>query len=112
LPSTGTIVKNAVLPTLVGAERIVSANALIGLSSSLGRIIGGPLGGVLLAFAGLGGVALIDIATYLGAAALVATLPRQRTARATEPPPRSRSSTLPSAPIKAPSSPTDNDQPR
>lgn len=77
--------KNAMLPTLVGPERIVSANALVGLNNNLGRIIGGPLGGVLLAFAGLGGVALADIATYLVAAALVASLPRQRTARGTEP---------------------------
>ncbi len=73
--------KNAVLPTLVGAERVVSANALVGLNNDLGRIVGGPLGGVLLGFAGLGGVALVDIATYLVAAALVATLPRERTER-------------------------------
>ena len=71
--------KNAVLPTLVGPGRVVSANALVGLNNDLGRIIGGPLGGVLLAVAGLGGVALVDIATYLAAAALVATLPGERT---------------------------------
>jgi len=76
--------KNAMLPTLVGAERIVSANALVGLNNDLGRIVGGPLGGVLLAFAGLGGVAAADIATYLVAAALVASLPGQRAARGTE----------------------------
>lgn len=73
--------KNAVLPTLVGRDRIVSANALVGLNNDLGRIVGGPLGGVLLAVAGLGGVALVDIATYLVAAGLVATLPRSRSAR-------------------------------
>ncbi|XVV10020.1 MFS transporter [Actinoplanes sp. CA-131856] len=70
--------KNAVLPTLVGADRAVSANALVGLNNDLGRIVGGPLGGVLLAVAGLGGVVLVDIATYLVAAALVATLPAER----------------------------------
>lgn len=68
--------KNTMLPMLVGAERIVSANALVGLNGNLGRIIGSPLGGVLLAFTGLGGVALTNIATYLVAAALVATLPK------------------------------------
>ena len=77
--------KNAVLPTLVGPDRIVSANALVGLNNDLGRIVGGPLGGVLLAVAGLGGVALVDIATYLVAAGLVATLPRSRSARGTRP---------------------------
>jgi MFS family permease len=75
--------KNAVLPTLVGPERAVSANALVGLNNDLGRIVGGPLGGVLLAVAGLSGVALVDIGTYLVAAALVVSLPRQRAARKT-----------------------------
>ena len=78
--------KNAVLPTLVGPERAVSANALVGLNNDLGRVVGGPLGGVLLAVAGLGGVALVDVATYLVAAALVASLPAQRTARDPEVP--------------------------
>ncbi|MEU2348669.1 MFS transporter [Modestobacter sp. NPDC049651] len=67
--------KNAALPTLVGPGRVVSANALVGLGNDLGRIVGGPLGGLLLATTGLAGVALVDLATYLGAAALVATLP-------------------------------------
>jgi MFS family permease len=70
--------KNAMLPTLVGPERVVSANALVGLNNDLGRIIGGPLGGVLLVLVGLGGVALIDIGTYLVAVTLVLTLPRDR----------------------------------
>lgn len=70
--------KNAMLPTLVGPERVVSANALVGLNNDLGRIVGGPLGGVLLVIVGLGGVALIDIATYLVAVTLVLTLPRDR----------------------------------
>jgi predicted MFS family arabinose efflux permease len=69
--------KNTVLPTLVGPDRTVSANALVGLNNDLGRIVGGPFGGVLLAATGLSGVVLVDIATYLIAAALVATLPRE-----------------------------------
>jgi MFS family permease len=76
--------KNAMLPTLVGPERIVSANALVGLNNDLGRIIGGPLGGVLLAFGGLGGVVVADVATYLVAAALVASLPRRPAAHGRE----------------------------
>jgi predicted MFS family arabinose efflux permease len=74
--------KNALLPALVGPERAMSANALVGLNNDLGRIVGGPLGGVLLTVVGLSGVALVDVATYLIAAALVATLPRDRAGRA------------------------------
>lgn len=74
--------KNALLPALVGPERAMSANALVGLNNDLGRIVGGPLGGALLAVVGLSGVALVDVATYLIAAALVATLPRDRAGRA------------------------------
>ena len=74
--------KNALLPALVGPERAMSANALVGLNNDLGRIVGGPLGGVLLAVVGLSGVAFVDVATYLIAAALVATLPRDRAGRA------------------------------
>ncbi|MFG1992589.1 MFS transporter [Actinoplanes sp. NPDC048988] len=73
--------KNAMLPALVGPDRVVSANALAGLNNDLGRIVGGPLGGVLLAVAGLGGVVLADVATYLVAAVLVATLPRGSVSR-------------------------------
>jgi MFS family permease len=74
--------KNAVLPMLVGPDRAVSANALVGLNNDLGRIVGGPVGGVLLAAAGLSGVVLVDIATYVVAAALVVALPRRRFPRA------------------------------
>ncbi|XVU28977.1 MFS transporter [Actinoplanes sp. CA-054009] len=77
--------KNAMLPMLVGPDRVVSANALVGLNNDLGRIVGGPLGGVLLAAGGLSAVVLVDIATYLVAAALVAALPRQRAPRAVRP---------------------------
>ncbi|SOC86766.1 Transmembrane secretion effector [Curtobacterium sp. 314Chir4.1] len=70
--------KNALLPTLVGLERANSANALVGLNNDLGRIIGGPLGGVLLAVGSIATVALIDVASYVVAAALVLSLPRSR----------------------------------
>jgi hypothetical protein len=92
-------VKNAVLPTLVGRERILSANALVGLNSDLGRLVGGPIGGVLFGLGGLQVVVLADLASYLIAAALVASL---SASRATSPsrigagqgsaPPRSRTS--------------------
>ncbi|GAA2467817.1 MFS transporter [Winogradskya humida] len=74
--------KSSLLPTLVGPERVTSANALVGLNNNVGRIIGGPLGGVLLAMGGISVVALADIGTYLVAAALVLSLPRREAAPA------------------------------
>lgn len=67
--------KNTLLPDLVDAEHLISANALIGLNQNLGRLVGGPLGGVLLALGDLGLIVAIDAATYLVSAALIATLP-------------------------------------
>ncbi|MGP3533916.1 MFS transporter [Microbacterium sp. RD1] len=66
--------KNSLLPDLVGPHQLVSANALIGLNQNLGRLAGGPVGGLLLAFGGLGVVVLVDVATYLVSAALIATV--------------------------------------
>ena len=63
--------ENALLPRLVGAERLVSANALNALNDNAGRIAGSALGGFLLAGAGIGAVALFDAATFLAAALLV-----------------------------------------
>jgi MFS family permease len=35
--------KNALLPTLISSDRLVSANSLIGLNQNLGRLAGAPL---------------------------------------------------------------------
>jgi MFS family permease len=67
--------KNTLLPDLVDTERLVSANALIGLNQNLGRLIGGPLGGVLLAVGDLGLIVAVDAITYVISAVLIATLP-------------------------------------
>jgi predicted MFS family arabinose efflux permease len=66
--------KNSLLPDLVGPDALVSANALIGLNQNLGRLIGGPLGGILLAVGGLDVLVAADATTYLVAAALLATV--------------------------------------
>jgi predicted MFS family arabinose efflux permease len=66
--------KNSLLPELVGPEALVSANSLIGLNQNLGRLIGGPLGGVLLAFGGLDVIVAADAATYVLSAILIATV--------------------------------------
>lgn len=66
--------KNSLLPELVSPDALVSANALIGLNQNLGRLAGGPLGGVLLAFGGLDVIVAADAVTYLLSAALIATV--------------------------------------
>ncbi|MGU3645800.1 MFS transporter [Microbacterium sp. C23T] len=67
--------KNTLLPELVDTGRLVSANALIGLNQNLGRLVGGPLGGVLLAVGDLGLIVAVDALTYVVSAVLIATLP-------------------------------------
>jgi MFS family permease len=62
---------NALLPTLVDEDQLISANSLDSLGENSARLIGPALGGVLLASIGLQGVILIDIASYILAALLM-----------------------------------------
>ncbi len=67
--------KNALLPTLLPADRLIGANSLIGLGQNLGRLLGGSLGGVLLAAGGgLSLIATADGASFLLAVGLIAGL--------------------------------------
>ncbi len=66
--------KNALLPTLVDDAQLVSANSLAGLNQNLGRLVGGSLGGLLLVAGDLRVIAAADAATFLIAAALIASL--------------------------------------
>ncbi|MBV9006555.1 MAG: MFS transporter [Solirubrobacterales bacterium] len=66
--------KNALLPTLVDRNRLLSANSLVGLNENLGRLVGGPVGGLLLALGGLSAIVVADAASFLLAAALIAGL--------------------------------------
>ena len=63
--------ESALIPNLVSEEHLVSANALksIGLNSS--RLIGGALGGILLAVLGLRGVILIDAISFFFVATMI-----------------------------------------
>lgn len=70
--------KNALLPTLVGPDDLVSANSLVGLNQNLGRLVGGPLGGLLLAAGDLRAIVAADAASFLLAVVLIAGL-RTRT---------------------------------
>jgi MFS family permease len=64
--------EQAVLPTLVSEDLLVSANSLSSLNSNVARLVGPALGGVIAASGGLLGVTVIDAGTFAVAAGLVA----------------------------------------
>jgi len=63
--------ERALLPTLVGKDELVTANALNASNSELGRLAGPAIGASLFAAAGIGGVAVVDGATFLASALLI-----------------------------------------
>ena len=64
--------RNALVPSLVPRDDLVGANALIGLNGNLARLVGSPLGGVLVEVAGLPGLVIGDAVSFLLGAALLA----------------------------------------
>jgi predicted MFS family arabinose efflux permease len=64
--------KNALLPRLVDEQQLMPANALNWMSVELTRLVGAPLGGLLVAVWGLESVILLDSASYLLSALLIA----------------------------------------
>jgi MFS family permease len=76
--------KNALLPTVVDADQLVSANSLVGLNQNIGRLVGAPLGGLLLTIGahafvghgngGLDAIVAVDAASFLAAVALLSRL--------------------------------------
>ncbi len=63
--------ENALLPSVVEADQLGAANSLNALNNNLGRLIGPVLGGFGAATLGLGGVAMVDAATFFVAAGMV-----------------------------------------
>jgi Na+/melibiose symporter-like transporter len=63
--------RNALVPSLVARADLVGANALIGLNSNLARLVGSPLGGILVEVAGLPGLVVGDAVSFLLGAALI-----------------------------------------
>lgn len=63
--------ENALLPLLVGEEDLVSANSLNALNNNLARLIGPPLGGVILAASGLPGVVIFDSLSFVIAGLMI-----------------------------------------
>lgn len=67
------------IPATVAPERLQQANAVRGLTFSIGSIAGPAIGGLLIAFVGLGGSFLFDSATFVvSAATLILLRPRRR----------------------------------
>ncbi|HEU5227895.1 MAG TPA: MFS transporter [Ktedonobacteraceae bacterium] len=63
--------ENALLPSLVSEETLVSANSLISVSSNASRLIGAALGGIVLGLLGLSGAVLLDILSFLLVSVLI-----------------------------------------
>ena len=57
--------KNALIPHLVEDQDLVAANALDSLSSSVTRLVGPSLGGVLMGLVGLTSVVVVDSVSFL-----------------------------------------------
>lgn len=70
----------ALLPSLVGEERLGHANATLSVGTTVARLLGPPLGGVLMTLAGVRGVVIFDTLSFLGAALCFTRLPRVRVA--------------------------------
>lgn len=67
LPASG-----ALLPHVVGDAQLLPANALRAIMDNVARVVGPALGGALLGSLGLGGVVLVDAASFLCSAGLIA----------------------------------------
>jgi MFS family permease len=70
--------QNALIPVLVDEERLVAANSLNSLASSLARLGGPALGGVIAALWSLGGIVLADAVSFALAALLIAGISARR----------------------------------
>lgn len=63
--------ENALLPTLVGEDDLLTANSMNSLNNNLARLIGPPLGGAILALQGLPGVVLFDSLSFIIAGLMI-----------------------------------------
>lgn len=64
--------------SLVAESELINVNQLMGLLSSVARLIGSPLGGLILAFGGLRGILFANIAVFLASSLLFAAGIRKR----------------------------------
>jgi Na+/melibiose symporter-like transporter len=85
--------QQAMVPRLVAARDLSSANATVEMASNAARLIGSPLGGALLPVLGLRGLVMGDMASFLIAAVLLLGCTRatsMRTGRPRPAPPTGR----------------------
>ncbi|TDE39899.1 MFS transporter [Nonomuraea mesophila] len=66
--------QKALLPQVVTESQLVRANALHGQSGQLARLLGAMLGGVAVSAGGLPAVVLVDVASFVVSAALLAAV--------------------------------------
>jgi MFS family permease len=75
--------ESALLPALVPEDDLAQANALAALNNRVARLLGVPVGGVLLGTLGLAPVVVVDAASFAAAAVLVAPIGSAAVARHT-----------------------------
>lgn len=66
--------ESALIPNLVSEEHLVPANALKSIGMNSSRLVGGALGGIVLAVLGLRGVILIDAISFLFVAIMISLI--------------------------------------
>jgi MFS family permease len=96
--SLTTPAQQAVIPRLVDPYQILRANAIVAMASNAARLLGSPLGGVLLPIVGLRGLVAADALTFVVSAAL---LSRVKPAVSRSPSTRSATSARPVAAMAA-----------
>jgi predicted MFS family arabinose efflux permease len=74
----------AIIPNLVGEDFLVSANGLNALIDNIARLAGPPIGGILIAWLGLGSVAIVDSISFFLASVLIGLIRSPGRAEPTE----------------------------
>lgn len=70
--------EQSLLPHLIDDEHLVTANALNGQTSDISRLVGSAAGGIVAAAGGITAVALVDIASFVISAVLIARISTAR----------------------------------
>jgi MFS family permease len=66
--------QQAIVPSIVAAEEASRANAIIEMAGNVARLVGSPLGGLLLPVLGLHGLVLVDVGTFVISGAIFVAL--------------------------------------
>lgn len=63
--------KAALVPSVVERDDLAAANSLSAVADNLARLVGSPLGGLVLQLVGLAGVVILDAITYVASSLLI-----------------------------------------